>query len=82
MTGLAVAGLVLTAAGATYSAVSSYQQGKAQQRELEAQAEAQAEVQVEVQVADSKSDTNFNQTLAIIKIRPRCLTHASGVNNL
>lgn len=44
MTGLAVAGLVLTAAGATYSAVSSYQQGKAQQRELEAQAEAQAEL--------------------------------------
>ena len=44
MTGLAVAGLVLTAAGATYSAVSSYQQGKAQQRELEAQADAQAEL--------------------------------------
>ena len=44
MTGLAVAGLALTAAGATYSAVSSYQQGKAQQRELEAQAEAQAEL--------------------------------------
>lgn len=44
MTGVAVASLVIAAAGATYSAVSSYQQGKAQQREMEAQAEAQAEL--------------------------------------
>lgn len=39
---IAVVGLVTSAAGATYSAVSSYQAGQAAQKNAEAQAEAQA----------------------------------------
>lgn len=41
---IALGALVVSAAGAGYSAYSSYEQGKAQQREMEAQAEAQAEL--------------------------------------
>lgn len=58
-------GLALTAAGGVYSAVSSYQQGKAARKESEAQAKAQAELASRQAAAQEEQAQEYERQAAI-----------------